>query len=204
MRNGIGAAAGSAPGPSPSGHNFPPIPPGLYRSANGFQRRDNIRALTELGRRLKKTANERPRCLDIGCACGDFTRDVLLERFEARSSVVAVDISSEMIAYAREHSPHPSITYDVLDIAEPDVSGFVEKYGGFERVYSFFCLHWVKDQAAAFRNIAAFLRGDGEYLLLFPVRADLYNVWRDLARLPRWKEHTRVSVACFILNEAVG
>lgn len=147
----------------------------------------------KLGNNFDKTANKQLRCLDIGCGTGDFTRDVLLYHISPSSSIVAVDVSSQMIGYAKEHSQHPNVAYEILDIATPDVSDFVSKHEKFDRVYSFYCLQWVQDQDAALRNIATLMKSGGEFLLLFPVKTAVYTIWRDIAKLPRWKAYTGVS-----------
>ncbi|KAL1473093.1 hypothetical protein MTO96_038931 [Rhipicephalus appendiculatus] len=35
-----------------------------------------------------------------------------------------------------------------------DVDKFIAKYGRFDRIYSFFCLNWVRDQGQAMRNVS--------------------------------------------------
>lgn len=169
----------------------PALSPKLYRSGNWFQRRDSIEVLAKLENKFKTVANNEQQYLDIGCASGDFTLEVLLKRSGPCRRIVAVDVSPEMIDYARHQSHHPKISYDVLDIAASDVSGFVFKYGQFDRIYSFFCLHWVKDQTAALRNVSTFLKSDGQCLLLFAVNTGLYTIWRDIMDLPRWKTYTK-------------
>ncbi|KAG0426601.1 hypothetical protein HPB47_026305 [Ixodes persulcatus] len=85
-----------------------------------------------------------------------------------------------MIDYARRHFDHSHITYETLNIAH-DVSRFLQTHGTFDRVYSFYCLHWIKDQRTAFANIARLLAPDGECLLQFCARTPVYALWRSLS-----------------------
>ncbi|CAN7975434.1 unnamed protein product [Ixodes persulcatus] len=92
-----------------------------------------------------------------------------------------------MVDYARRNHGHWRISYEVLDITTPDASKFLNEHGKFDRIYSFFCLQWTRDQEAAFRNIGRLLKEDGECLLLFSAPFFLYDIWLEMAGLERWK-----------------
>lgn len=168
----------------------PMFPPSLYRSGNSYQLTEGIKLLKQVENGFKKTGSQRQRYLDIGCGTGNLTREILLSHGGDSSDVVGADISPAMIDYARQHSPHPCLSYDVLDIEIGNASSFVDKHGKFDRVYSFFCLNWVRDKRRAFRNIGMLLRDDGQFLLVFTVRTDLRKVFIDIANLQRWREYT--------------
>lgn len=168
----------------------PTLPPNLYRSGNSFQRTEGIKLLDEQKNSFKEGVSPRQRYLDIGCGTGELTREILLNHGNDTSNVVGVDISPEMIDYARRYSHHPCITYDVLDIGTGDLSSFVNKHGTFDRMYSFLCLNWVSDKDRAFRNIATLLKDDGQFLLAFLVKTDLQAVWLHFAESPQWKAYT--------------
>lgn len=171
----------------------PTLPPSLYRSGNSPQLTEATRLLKRVEKGFRRTATQRPRYLDVGCGTGNLTREILLKHGGDFAEMVGVDISSGMIDWARQHAPHPRLSYDVLDIEKGDASGFVNKYGKFDRVYSFFCLNWVCDKRRALRNIAVLLGDEGQFLLAFLVRTDLREVWLEIAKSPRWKEYTAVS-----------
>lgn len=171
----------------------PTLPPNLYRSGNSFQRTEGIKLLDEQRNSFKEGVSTRQRYLDIGCGTGELTREILLNHGNDTSNVVGVDISPEMIDYARRYSHHPCISYDVLDIGTADLSNFVNKHGTFDRVYSFLCLNWVSDKDRAFRNIATLLKDDGQFLLAFLVKTDLQAVWLHFAESPQWKAYMEVS-----------
>ncbi|CAN8007522.1 unnamed protein product, partial [Ixodes pacificus] len=112
--------------------------------ANDFQRTLNIRTLERMGTSFKSRPNTGQQFMDIGCGTGDFTRQELLPRCQPCRRIVATDIGESVVRFARENFSHPQIEYQAHDISK-DVSGLVRKYGQFNRVYSFFALHWVKD-----------------------------------------------------------
>lgn len=126
--------------------------------------------------------------LDVGCATGDFTRDVLLPRCLPCRRIVGVDCSSEMIEYARQNSAHEKLDFAVLDIGA-DVSEFLKEFGQFQRVYSFFCLNWVDDISAAFKNISRLMSAMGECLLVFCAVLEVAEVWKALAAMDRWSSY---------------
>ncbi|KAH7967459.1 hypothetical protein HPB49_024943 [Dermacentor silvarum] len=123
--------------------------------------------------------------LDIGCGTGDFTRDFLLPRCLPCGRLVGIDSCSEMIQYARRHSAHEKIEYELLDIGD-DMTKFIGRYGHFDRVYSFYCLQWLRDQGAALKNVAALMTPGGQCLLVFPASQQPAAVWILLAKMERW------------------
>ncbi|KAL1443792.1 hypothetical protein MTO96_045829 [Rhipicephalus appendiculatus] len=101
---------------------------------------------------------------------------------------MAVDSSEEMLSYARKMFVHPRIEYDRMDISG-DVDKFIAKYGRFDRIYSFFCLNWVRDQGQAMRNVSRLLSSGGECVLVFPAWSRSRMPWMNLARLNRWRKY---------------
>lgn len=165
--------------------------PSLYKDSNGWQRGFNLKALDLLQMSFVTSNCENRQFLDLGCGTGDFTRDWLRPRCPPCRRVVAVDVSADMVAYAKRHSAHPKIVYDLLDI-RGKVTGFVRKYGQFERIYSFFCLQWAKDQEVAFKNIAELMAPGGECLLMFPARTPPFYLWRRICEEKRWRRYAEV------------
>ncbi|KAG0419712.1 hypothetical protein HPB47_003922 [Ixodes persulcatus] len=171
--------------------NKPSIAPQIYVSANKLQRAINIETLDL----LHESFGSRPNCsqqfIDVGCGTGDFTRQDLLPRCQPCRRIVATDLSREMVEYAKENFAHPQIAYEVHDI-ESDVSGLVERYGKFDRVYSFFALQWAGDLTTALRNVADLMTDEGECLLLFGARLTLHKVWRRIMEVDRWRPYKEV------------
>ncbi|XP_040072924.2 juvenile hormone acid O-methyltransferase-like [Ixodes scapularis] len=165
--------------------------PEVYIKTNDLQRTTNIRTLERLGINFKCRPSADQQFMDIGCGTGDFTRQELLPRCQPCRRIVATDIGESMVRYARENFAHPQIEYQVHDISK-DVSGLVRKYGQFNRVYSFYTLHWAKDYVTAFRNISDLMTSGGECLLLFVARWTGYEVWRKIAQMDSWKAYGEI------------
>lgn len=158
----------------------------LYAGSNSWQRRLNLKALDLLQMTFKPSDTSQLQFLDLGCGTCDFTRDYLLPRCLPCKRLVAVDASEDMLRYARQNSAHTNIEIDFLNISE-DVGNFLETYGRFDRVYSFFCLNWVKDQREAMKNVSRLLAPSGECLLVFPAWSPVKAFWRKMAQLDRWR-----------------
>ncbi|KAH6940096.1 hypothetical protein HPB50_024716 [Hyalomma asiaticum] len=129
------------------------------------------------------------RILDVGCGTGDFTRDILLPSSLPCEKIIGVDSSPDMIKYADRYSAHEKIEYQQLDIGR-NVSEFLGHYGQFDRVYSFYCLQWIKDEGAALKNIASLLSPGGQCLLVFPATQHPATVWSRLARMSCWEKYS--------------
>ena len=99
------------------------------------------------------------RVLDVGCGDGKITAEIA-ERVPG-GSVVGVDPSTGMIAFAREHfvAAHANLRFDVGDATR------LPYRDAFDVVVSFNALHWVPDQAAALCCIRDAMRPTGRSLL---------------------------------------
>ncbi|KAM7307543.1 juvenile hormone acid O-methyltransferase [Ixodes scapularis] len=165
--------------------------PEVYIESNKIQRAMGIKILDspQMSFAIKPSGSQQ--FIDVGCGTGDFTLQELLPRCQPCRRIVATDISRAMVEYAEENFAHPQIAYEVHDI-ESDITGLIEKYGKFERVYSFCALQWTADLTTALRNVAGLMTDQGECLLVFPVRLPLFRVWRRIAEIDRWKPYKGV------------
>ncbi len=99
--------------------------------------------------------------LDIGCGDGKITAQIA-DRVP-QGSVLGVDPSQNMISFARDHftGAKPNLRFEIADALS---LGFD---GEFDLIVSFNALHWVVDQGAALRSIAAALAPGGRAELRF-------------------------------------
>ena len=103
-----------------------------------------------------------------------------------RGSVVGVDPSQNMIAFAASHfdpATRPNLRFEVADVRRLT---FREE---FDRVISFNALHWVPEQDAALRSIRTALVDAGQALLRFVPegrRKCLEDVIEDVRHSARW------------------
>lgn len=130
--------------------------------------------------RLKGTE----RILDLGCGNGKVTAQIAAR--VQQGSVVGVDASAEMIAFAAEKfapAQHPNLRFEVADIRR---LSFREE---FDLVVSFNALHWIPDQDAALRAIHSAMKPDAmAQLRLVPdgARKSLETVIEETRKSPRW------------------
>ena len=122
--------------------------------------------------------------LDVGCGNGTITAEIA--RCVPGGTVVGVDPSRDMIAYAREHfgaATHPNLRFDEGDART------LPFRDAFDRVVSFNALHWVPDQDAALRSIRRAMKGAARAQLRLVVdgaRRSLETVVEDTRKSPRW------------------
>ncbi|KAH9377092.1 hypothetical protein HPB48_001774 [Haemaphysalis longicornis] len=50
-----------------------------------------------------------------------------------------------MLEYARSHTDEPEVTFELFDIERGDPQTIVDKYGQFDRLYSFLTFQYVWD-----------------------------------------------------------
>ncbi|KAM7293014.1 hypothetical protein ISCGN_026144 [Ixodes scapularis] len=180
--------------------------PEQYAECHSFQSGSNSMTLELFQPCFTRVPDASQQFLDLGCGTGDFTQQELLPQCQPCRRIVAVDSSLKMIQYAEANFAHPQIIYDFLDIRK-DVSEFINKYGQFDRVYSFFVLHWAKDQYSAFKNISNLMTPEGECFLTFGARLPAYDIWRRMVKKDRWtsyKERSTWGSCHFCLSFPTG
>jgi trans-aconitate 2-methyltransferase len=127
------------------------------------------------------------RVLDVGCGDGKITAEIA--RRLTRGSVLGIDPSTRMIAFAtaRFAGPdHPNLAFAVADATA------MPYRGEFDLVVSFNALHWVRDQAATLRCIGAALRPTGRTFLEFVPdgpRRSLEDVIEETCHAQRWARY---------------
>ncbi len=96
------------------------------------------------------------RILDIGCGNGKITAEIAARVPEG--SVLGVDPSHEMIAFASSHygpSMRPNLRFETADARE------LPYRDEFDLVVSFNALHWVTQQDEALRSIRSAMKPEG-------------------------------------------
>jgi trans-aconitate 2-methyltransferase len=154
--------------------------PGYARIA-GLQQAMASEALSLL--RLQGTE----RVLDLGCGNGKITAQIAAR--VPKGSVVGVDASAQMIAFAAEQyarATHPNLHFETCDIRH------LPFRGEFDLVVSFNALHWIAEQDEALRSIRSAMKaGAIAQLRLVPAgeRKSLENVLEETRLSPRWSRY---------------
>ncbi|XP_070553205.1 juvenile hormone acid O-methyltransferase-like [Ptychodera flava] len=100
--------------------------------------------------------NQKDVLLDVGCGTGTLT--ALLSKRVGR--VTAFDISPEMIKQAEEISTAENITYSLGDATK--LSTNEEYRNSFDKVLSYYVLHWIKDFKIVLEGIHQSLKPGGQ------------------------------------------
>ena len=62
----------------------------------------------------------------------------------------------------------------------------------FTKIFSFYCLHWVRDQRTALANMHRLLEDEGEALMVFLAKNPLFEAYRVMAGKEEWREYMKV------------
>uniref|UniRef100_A0AAG5D3Q7 Methyltransferase type 11 domain-containing protein n=1 Tax=Anopheles atroparvus TaxID=41427 RepID=A0AAG5D3Q7_ANOAO len=168
----------------------------LYQQANGVQRRDAMEVLKEYAPLISWSGQPgEASLLDIGCGSGDVLVDFILPLLKTPGAaslgrVLATDISDQMVRYAREaYKNLRTVSFETLDIGSALDAVWLARSSLFSHVTSFYCLHWVQSQHAAFSNIHRLLRPGGECLLVFLANNPIFDIYNQLSRSPKWSKY---------------
>jgi SAM-dependent methyltransferase len=102
------------------------------------------------------------RVLDVGCGTGQTTRDAA--RAAPAGSALGVDLSSRMLAFARQRAADESLTNATFEQADAQIHPFAA--GAFDVAISRTAAMFFGDHAAAFANIGRALRPGGRLALV--------------------------------------
>lgn len=130
--------------------------------------------------------NGAERVLDLGCGNGKITAEIAA--CLPKGSVLGVDASSDMIAFADKHFSAPNLGFATADIRQ---LSFQEE---FDLVVSFNALHWIPDQDKALRSIRRAMKPDAlAQLRLVPdgERKSLETVIEETRLSQPWSAHFR-------------
>lgn len=153
-------------------------------NADEYNRQSSLQAALAEEQLGRLTLEGAERVLDVGCGEGKITAEIAAR--VPRGSVLGVDPSQDMIAFASRHfgpATRPNLRFEVADARR------LAYRQEFDRVVSFNALHWVPEQSAALRSIRAALVDKGQALLRFVPngpRKSLEDVIEDVRKSARW------------------
>jgi trans-aconitate methyltransferase len=110
------------------------------------------------------------RVLDLGCGDGLLAAEIAV--LLPRGSVMGVDVSEEMIDFARKTFPpqhYPNLDWKVMDARDLTFDG------EFDIVFSNAALHWVSDHLSILRGIKRSLKLGGKAFLQMGGRGSHFN-----------------------------
>lgn len=117
----------------------------LYSKYNGLQKSDATFVLNNYFNLVQWNDDGEDTIVDIGCGSGDVTNDLLLPKLpKSFGRLIGLDLSEEMVEFARDRCLHPRITFEQINIENEDIN--VDYEESFDHAFSFYCLHWVQKQ----------------------------------------------------------
>jgi len=137
-------------------------------NAGGYYRQSALQKWVADEHLASLTLADGERVLDVGCGDGKITAEIA-DRLP-RGSVLGVDPSTDMIAFARKHFQRKN-----LDFAAGDATRLAYREE-FDLAVSFNALHWVIDQAAALSSIRGALRSGGRAFLELVPQAERRSI----------------------------
>jgi trans-aconitate 2-methyltransferase len=151
--------------------------------ANDYNRQSSLQQAMAQEQLRLLTLDGSERILDVGCGDGKISA-AIAERLRS-GSVLGVDPSRDMIAFASSHfgPVHANLRFEVADARR------LPYKNEFDLVVSFNALHWVPEQDLALDSIHAALKPGGQACLRFvPTgsRQSLEDVIEEVRQLPRW------------------
>src|SRR5262245_58802429 len=153
-------------------------------NASDYSRHSNLQRVMAEKQLELLTLDGTERVLDVGCGDGKITAGIAAR--VPRGSVLGVDPSRDMIAFASRHfgaAGRANLRFEVADARR------LPYRDAFDLVVSFNALHWVLDQEAALRSIRASLTPSGRALLRFVPngsRTSLEDVLERVRQEQRW------------------
>ncbi|XP_077557038.1 juvenile hormone acid O-methyltransferase-like [Haemaphysalis longicornis] len=163
----------------------PNLRPGPFVELKEYSYRENLKAMQSV--RFLRPCSEDDQHLDVGCGPGNFLQDRLLPHLRPCRRLVGVDSSWEMLDYAKRHCREPEVAFEHLDIERGEPQAIIDKYGQFDRVYSFLTFHYVWDLERAYRNVNRLLKAGGECLAVCFVRTGITDIWHKVFSKQQWK-----------------
>lgn len=167
--------------------------PELYDKTNQLQMQDALRLLERIRLYLQKHhLNHIRQVLDVGCGTGNITSQIC--DFLSCESIIGMDSSDSMIAYARQHHLKEKITYVSADVTS-ELSHLTDVLSveceSIDIVVSFHCLHWIPEekQEIAMKNISSLMAPGSLCCLVFFSWTDLLPIQEQIILHPRWRKY---------------
>jgi trans-aconitate methyltransferase len=157
--------------------------PELYSSSSSAQKNWGL----ELLGKLCLKGDER--ILDVGCGDGKLSSEIA--RSLSEGSVLGIDLSEEMIAFAKEHYPlerFPNLTFMQMDATE------LRFDSEFDIIFSNAALHWIKNQKPLLKGFWKSLKPGGKLLVQMGGKgnaADVFKIIDSMLEEEKWGSYFR-------------
>lgn len=153
-------------------------------NARDYERQSTLQEVMAEEQLALLTLKGDERILDVGCGDGKVTASIAAKVPEG--SVVGVDPSKDMVAYAARRHATPKLRFEVADARSLPFKN------EFDLAVSFNALHWVPEQGKALKSIRAALKSTGRATLRMVSegkRTSLEDVIEAARQSPRWASY---------------
>lgn len=113
----------------------------------------------------------------------EYVRPILPTNY---SRLVGIDISDQMLRFARKRFGHMEIYVDKVDIGGNSNEYYFDGWQPVDHITSFYCLHWVLNQQKAIENIHDLLTPEGDCLLMFLAAHTFSDVYAQMLKMSKW------------------
>ncbi|XP_076334919.1 juvenile hormone acid O-methyltransferase-like isoform X2 [Tachypleus tridentatus] len=124
--------------------------------------------------------------LDFGCGAGIITKNKLLSHCSAHTRIIAVDIQSAFVDFAKETFGDERIEYMVLDVIKKTPSHWAKR---FDKVFAFFSHHYISDFRKFLKVFREILKPEGYVICLGIASSPTFSVWLELSTKEEWKKY---------------
>lgn len=107
---------------------------------------------------------------------------------------IGVDKSPQMVEYAKKTYKFPKMDFKVMDIE--NIHDCTNYSHSFNKIFSFFCLHWVHNKENALVNMHFMLKSGGEILVNFLLINPLVELYKFMDA--EWHKYIKVNMCLFI------
>lgn len=162
----------------------------LYCQSNQFQKRDAHEALQEFIDTIKWRPDECDSVLDAGCGAADVTVDVLMPILPLTfRRLIGVDISTEVLDYARNTQIHPRLSFEQFDLCTDLEQQSLSTVEPFDHIFSFHTFHTIPNREKCLKNFRQLLSASGDMLLAFVANHPIYDVYKEQSLDNKWAEY---------------
>ncbi|XP_073986710.1 juvenile hormone acid O-methyltransferase-like [Rhodnius prolixus] len=155
--------------------------------------RDARNVLESIKGQLSCSENEK--ILDIGCGPGDLTTAILPLYFPTASTIIGCDISEAMVQYAQKKYGCERYQFYVLDIEKPSLWINSNK-GKFDKMFSSFAFHWMKNLNQVTENMNILLKENGHVIFLSLLTHPLVELFGLIPTVTKWKKFVKPWHSC--------
>ncbi|KAF5305545.1 hypothetical protein FQA39_LY01636 [Lamprigera yunnana] len=137
---------------------------------------------------IPQDINEKKKLLDIGSGPGNITCSLLPLFKGSIEKAIGIDISTEMVNFANSSFGNSVLSFEVLDV---QYNAPIKYLNYFDYVFSFWTLHWIKDQRKLYTNIFEMMKPKGTIFVTCVAYSKFYNIYKKIWKNKKYSSYIR-------------